>query len=206
VGAAQDAEIADQALLLDRVALAVAAVVRRQITRRVVTAAPLWCSVPAAEEPTWKRLPENRIRPASQPIPILALRRIEPIALPSIETIGEPDMPWANNHPGGFDLKAREQTLKIDSIERNSWQQLLDYLLTLERPEGRGGLSYRPSTFWTDLQGQQAPFALQLSIIQSDNVGADLFEFATSETKQDSWREGTPTSVPPDSGTMAAGV
>jgi hypothetical protein len=44
-------------------------------------------------------------------------------------------------------LKAREQALRVANIERNSWQQLLDYLLTLERPEGRGGLSYRPYTF-----------------------------------------------------------
>ena len=44
-------------------------------------------------------------------------------------------------------LKAREQALRVDSIERNSWQQLFEYLLTLERPEGRGGLSYRPLNF-----------------------------------------------------------
>jgi len=32
---------------------------------------------------------------------------------------------------------------------------------------------------------------------QSDIVGVDLLELATSETNQDSWRGGTPISTPP---------
>jgi hypothetical protein len=53
--------------------------------------------------------------------------------------------------------------------------------------------------------GQQAPFQLHRSMIQSDKLGADLLELATRETMQLSSRDGTAINEPAK-GTTAPGV